>query len=47
MGEGEHSGDAELSTEGKLIERLIIIMVKGGCGGDKKNREEIDITRLY
>jgi len=47
VGEGERSGDAELSTEGRLIERLVIIMLKGGCGGGGGDDEEIDITRLY
>ncbi len=47
MGEGERPGDAKLSTEGRLIERLIIIILKGGCGGDKGGGEEINITRLY
>ena len=47
MGEKERSGDAELSTKERLIERLIIIILKGGCGGDKENDEKVDITRLY
>jgi len=46
VGEKKRSGDAELSMEGRLIEKLIIIILKGGCGGDKKNGE-VDITRLY
>ena len=46
MGEKERPGDAELSTEGKLIERLVIIILKGGCGGDDGG-EEVDMTRLY
>ncbi len=47
MGEEERSTDAELSTEGKLIERLIIIILKVGCGGGGGDDEEVDITRLY
>ncbi len=47
MGEGEYPGDAELSTEGRLIERLVIIMLKGGCGGGGGGEEEVDVTRLY
>ena len=47
MGEGGRSGDTKLSTEGKLIERLIIIMLKGGCGEDGGGGEKINITRLY
>jgi len=47
VGEKEYPGDVELSTERRLIERLIIIMLKGGCGGDKGDGEKIDITRLY
>ena len=46
MGEEERPGDVELSTEERLIERLIIIILKGGCGGDGDD-EKIDITRLY
>ena len=47
MGEEERPGDAELSTKGKLIKRLVIIMLKGGCGGDRGDDKEVDITRLY
>ncbi len=47
MGEGERPGDAELSTEGRLIERLVIIMLKVDCGRGGGDDEEIDITRLY
>ncbi len=47
MGEEERPGDAELSTEGRLIERLVIIMLKVGCGGGGGDDEEVDITRLY
>ena len=47
MGERERPGDVELSTEGRLIERLIIIMLKVGCGGSGEDDEEINITRLY
>ena len=46
MGEGERPKDVELSTEGRLIERLIIIILKVDCGGDRGDDEEIDITRL-
>jgi len=46
LGEEERPGDAKLSTEEKLIERLII-MLEVGCGGDKGDDEEINITRLY
>ena len=45
MGEGERPGDVKLSTEGRLIERLVIIMLKVGCGGGGDD-EEVDITRL-
>ena len=47
MGEGERPADVELSTEGRLIERLVIIMLKVGSGGGGEDDEEIDITRLY
>ena len=47
MEKKERPGDAELSTEGRLIERLVIIMLKVGCGGGGGDDEEIDITRLY
>ena len=47
MGEGERPGDAELSTEGRLIKRLVIIILKEDCGGDGGGGEEVDITRLY
>ncbi len=47
MGERERPGDAELSTERRLIERLVIIILKEGCGGGREGREEVDITRLY
>ena len=49
MGEEERPGDAELSTEGRLIERLVIILKVGcgGGGGGGENSEEVDITRLY
>jgi len=47
VGEEERPGDAELSTEGRLIERLVIIMLKVGCGGGGGDDEEVDITRLY
>jgi len=46
VGEGERPKDVELSTEGRLIERLIIIILKVDCGGDRGDDEEIDITRL-
>ncbi len=46
MGEGERPGDVELSTEGRLIKRLVIIMLKVGCGGGGGD-DEVDITRLY
>ena len=46
MGEGERPGDAELSTEKKLMERLVIIMLKVGCGGGRGD-DEVDIIRLY
>ncbi len=46
MGKKERSGDAELSTEGRLIKRLVIIMLKVGCGGGGGDDEEVDITRL-
>jgi len=46
VGEGERPGDAELSTEGRLIERLFIIL-KVGCGGGEEGGEEINITHLY
>ncbi len=45
MGEGERPGDAKLSTEERLIERLVIIILKVGCGGG--GDDEVDITRLY
>ena len=44
--EGERPKDAKLSTEWKLIERLIIIILKVGCGEDGGD-EKINITRLY
>ncbi len=47
MGEKERPGDAELSTEEKLIKKLIIIMLKRGCGGDKGDDKKINIIRLY
>ena len=47
MRERERPEDAKLSTEGRLIERLVIIILKIGCGGDRGNDEKIDITRLY
>ncbi len=47
MGEKKRPGDAELSTKRKLIERLVIIMLKVGCGGDGGDDEKVDITRLY
>ena len=47
MGEEERPGDVELSTERRLIERLVIIILKGGCGGGGKGGEKINITRLY
>ncbi len=47
MGERERSGDAKLSTEGRLIEKLVIIILKVDCGGDGGDDEKIDITRLY
>ncbi len=46
MGEGERPGDAKLSKEGRLIERLVIIMLKVGCGESGGDDEEINITRL-
>ena len=46
MGEEKRSGDVKLSTEGRLIERLVIIILKVGCGGGEKD-DEVDITRLY
>jgi len=39
--------DVKLSIKGKLIKRLIIIILKVGCGGDRGDDEEVDITRLY
>jgi len=47
VGEGERSGDAKLSTEGRLIKRLIIIILKIDCGGGGEDDEKINITRLY
>ncbi len=47
MEEGERSEDAKLWTEEKLIKKLIIIILKEDCGRDKKDGEEINITRLY
>ena len=47
MGEGERPGNVELSTKERLIERLIIIILKVGCGGGGGDDEEVDITRLY
>ena len=50
MGEGERPGDIELSTKGRLIERLFIILfiiLKVGCGEDGGGGEKINITRLY
>ena len=50
MGERERSGDAELSTEERLIERLFVILfiiLKVGCGRGGGDDEEVDITRLY
>ena len=46
MGEKERPRDAELSTEERLIKRLVIIL-KIDCGGDGGDDEEINITRLY
>ena len=46
MGERERPGDAELSTERRLIERLVIIILKVDCGGGGGD-DEIDITCLY
>ncbi len=47
MREKKRSGDAKLSTEGKLIERLVIIILKIDYGGGGGDDEEVDITRLY
>ena len=47
MGKEKRPGDAKLSTEERLIERLVIIILKVDCGGDGEDDEEIDITRLY
>ena len=47
MREKERPGDAKLSTERKLIEKLIIIILKIGCGGGGEDDEKINITRLY
>ncbi len=50
MGEGERPEDVELSTEGRLIERLFVILfiiLKIGCGEGRGGGEEVDITRLY
>ena len=47
MGEEERPGDVELSTEERLIERLVIIILKIDCGGDEGDDKEVDITRLY
>ncbi len=46
MREEERSEDVELSTERRLIERLVIIILKGRCGGGGGDDEEINITRL-
>jgi len=47
VGEKERPEDTKLSTERKLIERLVIIILKVGCGGDGGDDEEINITHLY
>ncbi len=47
MGEGERPINAELSTKKRLIERLVIIILKVDCGGGGGDDEEIDITHLY
>ena len=47
MGEGERPGDAELSTEGRLIERLVIIILKIGCGRGGEDDKEVNIMCLY
>ena len=47
MGEKKRPGNAELSTKKRLIERLVIIILKVDCGGGERDDEEIDITRLY
>jgi len=47
VGEKKRPGNAELSTKKRLIERLVIIILKVDCGGGGGDDEEIDITRLY
>ncbi len=47
MGEKKRPRDVKLSTEERLIEKLIIIILKEGCRGGGKDDEEINITRLY
>ncbi len=46
MREEERPGDVQLSMEGRLIERLFIIL-KVGCGGHGEDGEKINITYLY
>ncbi len=45
-GKRRASGRRRIIDEKKLIERLVIIILKVGCGGDGDD-EEINITRLY
>ena len=47
MGEKKRPRDVKLSTEERLIEKLIIIILKGDYGRDKRDDEKINITRLY
>jgi len=47
VGEKKHPGDAKLSTKGRLIKRLVIIILKIDCGGGGGDDEEVNITRLY
>ena len=47
MGKEERPRDAELSTEERLIEKLVIIILKVGCGGDEGDDEKINIICLY
>ena len=47
MGKGERPGNIKLSMKGRLIERLVIIILKIDYEEGEENDEEIDIIHLY